>query len=252
MRNEAACARLVVRTVLGLLLSSAVALEAYGQTISLEWRPASQTIVVGSNVSIGLYAVADGPGGIPISVMDVIVQWDPSFLDLVGINNNGPYTWLASGFPGVGDSGLNATFADGDAFYNAQSQLGNPAVASPAGLLITTFEFVTLNETPSTKLFIPETLGGAETIIINGIPGLDVHGSLGNATVRIVTILPCDFDMDGDVDLSDFAIFSQCFSGALMPPSPSCPFGVNADLDSDGDVDLADFAFFSQKFTGPL
>lgn len=63
---------------------------------------------------------------------------------------------------------------------------------------------------------------------------------------------PCgDFDQDGDIDLSDFAVFSQCFGGALLPPAPACPNGVDADCDEDGDVDLADFAVFSQNFTGP-
>jgi hypothetical protein len=61
-----------------------------------------------------------------------------------------------------------------------------------------------------------------------------------------------DFDVDGDVDLSDFALFAQCFAGADNPPAPGCPPGVDADLDGDGDVDLTDFAVFAQNFTGAL
>lgn len=61
-----------------------------------------------------------------------------------------------------------------------------------------------------------------------------------------------DFDGDGDVDLSDFAAFTQCFGGSMLPPAAGCPVGVNADLDGDGDVDVADFATFSQNFTGSL
>lgn len=61
-----------------------------------------------------------------------------------------------------------------------------------------------------------------------------------------------DFDADGDVDLSDFATFGQCYGGPLNPPAASCPSGVDADFDGDGDVDLADFAVFGQNFTGPL
>jgi hypothetical protein len=59
-----------------------------------------------------------------------------------------------------------------------------------------------------------------------------------------------DFDLDGDVDLADFAGFAQCFAGAGPPPSESCPPGVDADFDDDGDVDLADYARFAQSFTG--
>lgn len=61
-----------------------------------------------------------------------------------------------------------------------------------------------------------------------------------------------DFDLDGDVDLGDFAVFSQCFAGAFNPPAVTCPPGVDADCDDDGDVDLGDFAVFSQNFTGSL
>jgi hypothetical protein len=63
---------------------------------------------------------------------------------------------------------------------------------------------------------------------------------------------PCDFDGDGDVDLADFAVLSQCFGGSNNPPRAGCPPGVDADLDDDADVDLADFAIFSQGYTGSL
>jgi len=59
-----------------------------------------------------------------------------------------------------------------------------------------------------------------------------------------------DFDLDGDVDLSDFTVFQLCFGGSNNPPAGTCPAGVDADLDADGDVDLADFIIFQQNFTG--
>jgi hypothetical protein len=65
-----------------------------------------------------------------------------------------------------------------------------------------------------------------------------------------IPTLAGDFDGDGDVDTADFAIFGQCFGGALNPQAPACPAGVDADLDGDGDVDTADFAIFSHHFTG--
>jgi V8-like Glu-specific endopeptidase len=61
-----------------------------------------------------------------------------------------------------------------------------------------------------------------------------------------------DLDIDGDVDLVDFAVFGQCFAGAQNPPNPNCPVGVDADCDDDGDVDLSDFASLSQNFTGSM
>jgi hypothetical protein len=62
-----------------------------------------------------------------------------------------------------------------------------------------------------------------------------------------------DIDGDGDVDLSDFATFALCYSGATVttPPSGCSPDDFAAsDLDSDQDVDLGDFAMFADNFTG--
>ena len=56
-----------------------------------------------------------------------------------------------------------------------------------------------------------------------------------------------DFDVDGDVDLSDFDVLIGCLSG----PGVRAPLGcARASLDGDVDVDLADFAFFQAAFPG--
>jgi len=59
-----------------------------------------------------------------------------------------------------------------------------------------------------------------------------------------------DFDGEGDVYLSAFMIFQQCFGGSNNPPTATCPPGTDPDQDGDGDVDLADFLIFQQNFTG--
>jgi len=64
-----------------------------------------------------------------------------------------------------------------------------------------------------------------------------------------------DFDRDGDVDLTDYANFNECFTGVCedspcVPPlyaGPCCSVG---DFDDDGDIDLFDFAAFQEAFTG--
>ena len=171
----------VIAGLFGLSVAS-----ASGGPISLEWRPASQSVVVGDTINIELYAVSDDSVDDEISVMDVILEWDPSFMSLQGLDNNGPYNWLSSSFPATAIGGLNPDYSDGDATYTARSQFIPPsAIATPGGLLVTTVQFLALAETPGTMLTIPESKGLAETSVIGDIPGFDVHSSLGSAMVTI-------------------------------------------------------------------
>jgi hypothetical protein len=217
--------------------------------INLEWRPDTQTVPVGATVDIGLYAVSDDPEMDQyILAMDVIVNWDADSLELTGVDDTGPYTWLFSGFP-VGDvDGLNDTFADGDALYTALGQLGAGAWATPEGLLVTTFQFTALAETPGTTLTIPEDAGSYTHTAIWGSPGQDVHGTLGSASVTVLCGT-ADSDADGDVDLADFAAFQICFTGTPGVAETFCECVF--DSDDDHDVDLTDFGEFAANFSGP-
>jgi hypothetical protein len=228
----------------GLLASFAIP-SALRADIDLEWRPALQTVYVGDTVDIGLYAVSDLPEtNQSISAMDVILSWPAESLEFVGAIDNGPYDWLVSTFPDdSGLDGLNNTFADGSALYFAYAALGNPAWATPDGLLVTTLRFTALAETPETVLTIlAETGQYSRTAVFDGeTAGLDVHGALGNAKVTILA-LPGNCDHDLDVDLRDYATLRDCLSGPDSgPPTQECQC---ADLDEDGDVDLEDFAGF--------
>jgi len=69
------------------------------------------------------------------------------------------------------------------------------------------------------------------------------------AALTVSSVATADFDVDGDVDLSDFALFQACFNGPNREPKTTCQ--VDADLDGDGDVDLTDFATFQACFNGP-
>jgi hypothetical protein len=86
------------------------------------------------------------------------------------------------------------------------------------------------------------------------------HDGVGNAcdacpyTILGVHIdasgcIPGDFDVDNDVDLSDFSFFQACFNGPNRTPTlAEC---VATDLDDDADVDQGDFAAFQGCFNGP-
>jgi hypothetical protein len=60
---------------------------------------------------------------------------------------------------------------------------------------------------------------------------------------------PGDFDLDGDVDLSDYGQFLDCYNGPGNPPAqPDCDA---ADFDLDRDVDLSDYGQFLDCYNGP-
>jgi len=159
--------------------------------IGLEWRPSAQTVNVNDPVNIGLYAVSDSSADQLLSAADVIFSWDPVFLDLLGNDNTGGAPLLVSGFPAVEPYNLNESVPpqDGDGFYLAYAFLGSPVAATPAGTLLTTFQFLALAETPGTDVVVEQTGGSPQghTAVYDGtVPALEVTGALGSATVTIV------------------------------------------------------------------
>jgi len=58
----------------------------------------------------------------------------------------------------------------------------------------------------------------------------------------------CDSDVDADVDAADFRALLDCLDGpGILPRPPGC---TNASLDAGHDIDLGDFAIMQNQFTG--
>ncbi|HOW73835.1 MAG TPA: autotransporter-associated beta strand repeat-containing protein [Phycisphaerae bacterium] len=74
-------------------------------------------------------------------------------------------------------------------------------------------------------------------------------GGDGNdvALTFTVTLIPPDFDQDGDVDSSNLAAFEGCASGPAIPHTGDCG---KADFDGDNDVDQVDFGIFQRCWSG--
>ena len=212
--------------------------------INLEFRPAAQTGEVTGLVEVVLYAVSDDPvANQYFSAMDVIIAWDPDYLELVGdANCAGCPGWLLDEFTND-PYGINETIPpqDGDGIFTVLAPLGAPVAATPAGTPIITFQFTGLTTTSETLIAFLESAGDplGHTVVYDGaIPGLAVTGVLGDpAAVEIICQLcPGDVTGNGEINIADLAELLAHYgtaSGAL----PS-----DGDLDCDGDVQIDDLA----------
>ena len=96
---------------------------------------------------------------------------------------------------------------------------------------------------------------GTDTILRASLDGLNVEDIITTGLIAPVGIAldqrrSGDFDLDGDVDLGDYAQFQVCYTDEVAGQlQPQCVF---FDLKiADGDVDHGDFAGFCGTFTGP-
>jgi len=176
-----------------MMAASALALSAAAVAfglVNLELRPVQAQVNVGDVVEIGLYAVSDSGTNEVVRALQVILQWDPTCLTLdegQPLINNGPYAWLMSGFyPDSGADGLNNTWADGNAYYQAVGNFQSVAYATPAGLLVTTFRFNAQRSTPATPVTIPPAMGlHTRSQVFGAGVGEDVTGTLGSTAITI-------------------------------------------------------------------
>lgn len=217
-------------------LSASLPAAAAAAAINLELRPPEQTAIVGSTVDIGLYAVSDSGANQLLAAVQVIVQWEPEHLQLLGLTQQGAVPLLSSSFPPNDPFDLNESVPpqDGDAIYVAFAPLGNRVAATPAGILLTTLRFEALDVVAATPVAILEEAGTptGETIVFDGtVRNLDVTGTLTGAIVEIVPCCPADFDFNCEVNVTDLLLLL-----ALWGTDPGGP----PDIDGNGAVDVTD------------
>ena len=106
------------------------------------------------------------------------------------------------------------------------------------------------------KLYWARTINGNLEIHrhrLDGSEGVVVLSTPGSTQGLSLSLRPGDTDRDGDVDLNDYTVFSDCLSGPGGTPSPvlttleKCLYVC--DFDGDGDVDSFDYADLLQAFS---
>lgn len=176
----------------GLLLVVVSDANAQDGIVDLLWSVPAGDILVNDTFTVGLVARgADTPLiPEPFAALEAVLQWDPTRITLLGIDSSqDEYAWLSSTLPAVDAGGLNLTFLDGDALYQALGQFDefNRPVASIQGLLVTNFVFRALR-TGAAQINTPTELGEfARTVVLDDlIPGLDILGTTSPGSVNIV------------------------------------------------------------------
>ncbi len=190
--------------------------------ITLELRPSSQTVTAGTAASVGLYVVSDLVGGEPVGKINAIIQFDPNRMTLLGHDLTGAPAWGAAEFPSA--SSLNPDWTNGTALFSATSGIlpfpcGTLEVATPAGLLVTTFLFDIGPVIGSATVLLPATLSGETTEVYDALTILTCGGlpypiTLGPTV--ILNVVTCG----GAVDCNDGTACTDdlCTAGVCSNP----------------------------------
>ena len=108
--------------------------------------------------------------------------------------------------------------------------------------------FVKLTDTlpahPDLSFFLPESPASWKVKDENDLTGKPIFGGDFSGTYTVAPVPDCegDFDLDGDVDGSDLAVFAADFGRT------DCSGDCEGDFDDDGDVDGSDLAVFAADF----
>ncbi len=174
---------------LAIVLTASGSFPCFAQDVDLALSPTLQYVEVGDTVRIELYGLASGLSNVEFSAIDALLDYDPAFLKLVGVDDAGAAeTWFVSSFLPDPD-GINLSISDGNALYTALSDPSMAATAVPAGSLVTTLEFVALAETLGTPVTFLPTLGlfGSTNVYSYAQAGQLVTGDIDStAIVRVV------------------------------------------------------------------
>ena len=155
-----------------------------------------------------------------------------------------PRGFANAAFADFGGSPVGHTYADGQYWDDTYYSIPSGATSAEVTLYYQStskdyVEFLRDENTTNTK--------GQELYDLWTSNDMCPPEFMASATVALSPPLPGDFNGDGYIDAADFGLFVDCWSGPEIPYNTGCD---DRDLEIDGDVDLIDFAIFQPLFTG--
>ncbi len=241
---------------------------SFGAQATPEYNPTSGTYFISYEANSGVAGKLVSPGGTVIGGEETIMGTIGSIRDnvLTVRPSDGQYFQV-----GVGDSGVLAAqrFFTGQAVTQFAAVPGhgtnslswvNPTNGDFTGTLIR-FRTDAFPTGPTDGTLLADkanTPGSSDSFehmnLVNGTTyyyAAYAHNSTPvyapPAFASGKPFLPGDFDLDNDVDQSDFAHLQICLSGSALPYAPGC---ADADLDEDSHVDSSDFVIFLECLAG--
>lgn len=214
------------RTKRVLSLCAGVTLALWGAPlaqadVALEWRTDATSVAVGDVIDVKLYAVWDPDGpmadyGPEMCGMELLLVWDPGTMELLGVNNDGPYDWMVSE---LGDDPfcLNFDLTDGDARYRCLAAIGvPPAVATDDGLHVTTLQFEALEARESVTLGIQRQYYQMRSLVASAnYTGAYIHRIPFGTLDLTITEPDAGGDGDGEIGQQYLFPFEGLFSEEL-------------------------------------
>lgn len=197
----------------------------------------SGTVAVGDVVNVSLIVSSGAGQDESVGAISAIVVWDATKLELLGNVDDGPFAWFLSGFlDDSGLDGLNDTFLDGNARYEASAP-PVPALVNVQGLLVTTLQFRALSVGVGTVGLIEQFGTFSATRVLDGeTVGLDITGlimpSIPIDVVECLADAHCD---DGEfcngpercvAQLCTAGTPPECDDGLFCTGTEVCTFGV--------------------------
>ncbi len=160
--------------------------------VDLALTPDSTTIAVGDTVQLDVFATPQLGLSTTTSGLDIIMNWENSFLSLTEAIPNPLVDWVATGFPNdAALDGLNNDQTDGEVVYQLLAPFVTGASIPSEGLLVASFVFEAIQATPAgdaTDVSMPLAAGQfTMTTVTDGtIPGLNILGDTFGSSITIV------------------------------------------------------------------